>query len=61
MPNWITLTLADLNDYKVGELVEALRTEALASGQSDPMPRFLTAVTDEVRAAIAWSYSRPAR
>jgi hypothetical protein len=55
MPNWITPSLAWLTDHKVGELIDALRTEALASGQTDPMPRIVTEVTDELRAAIAFS------
>lgn len=55
MPNWITPSLAWLNDHKVGELIDALRTEALASGQTDPMARMITEVTDELRAAIAFS------
>jgi hypothetical protein len=55
MPNWFTLSLADLNDHKVGELIDALRTEALASGQSDPMPRIMVEITNELRGAIAFS------
>ena len=55
MPNWITPSLAWLNDHKVAELVTALREEALADGQTDPMPRIITEVTDELRTTIAFS------
>lgn len=55
MPNWITIAALDLNDHKVGELVEALRTEALAQGQGDPMPGIITQVVSEIRGAIGFS------
>lgn len=55
MPNWITIAALDLNDHKVGELVEALRTEALAQGQGDPMPGIITEVVNEIRGAIGFS------
>lgn len=50
--SWITITLADLNDARVAELVEALRTEALGAGQTDPMPRRIQTVIDEIRRCI---------
>lgn len=55
MPNWFTPTSADLNDHKVAQLVDALRQEALAAGQTDPMPRIITEITNAVRGAIAFS------
>jgi hypothetical protein len=45
MPAWITITLADLNDYLVGAQVTAINTAARASGQTD---RFTGAMTDAV-------------
>jgi hypothetical protein len=57
--SWISISLADLNDARVAELVTALRTEALAQGQTDPMPRFVQDVVDEVRRAIAFHSSNP--
>jgi hypothetical protein len=55
MPNWITIALADLDDHTVAELVDALRQEALRTSQTDPMPRIIDEVTNEVRGAIAFS------
>lgn len=55
MPNWFTPSSADLNDHKVALLVDALREEALAAGQTDPMPRIITEVTNAIRGAIAFS------
>lgn len=50
--SWITITLLDLNDARVAELVEALRKEELGQGQTDPMPRRITTVADEIRRCI---------
>lgn len=55
MPNWITIALADLDDHTVAELVDALRQEALRIGQTDPMPRIIAEVTNEIRGAIEFS------
>jgi hypothetical protein len=55
MPNWITITSDDLNDRTVAELFDALRQEALAAGQTDPMPRIIDDVTNQIRNAIAFS------
>lgn len=49
---WITITLADLNDARIAELVDALRKEELGAGQTDPMPRRITTVVDEIRRCI---------
>lgn len=55
MPNWIPITASDLNDARAAKLVEALRTKALAAGQTDPVPRAVETVVAEVRAAIGFS------
>lgn len=54
MPVWINITLLDLQDARAGKLVEALRTKALAEGQSDPMPRLITTTVTELRDCIAF-------
>lgn len=56
---WITLTLADLNDARVAELVAALRQEELGAGQTDPMPRRIQTVVDEIRRCIGFCPSTP--
>jgi hypothetical protein len=56
---WFTITLADLNDARVGELIEALRTEALAASQTDPMPRRIQTVVDEIRRCIGFNANTP--
>lgn len=53
MSSWITISLAELNDARVAELIAALRQEELGSGQTDPMPRRIQTVVDEVRRCIA--------
>ncbi len=55
MSNWIIITLADLNERKVAELIDALRQEALGAGQTDPMLGLIPDVTGQLRAAIAFS------
>ena len=59
MPAWITIVLADLNDARVAELIEAVRKEELGAGQTDPMPRRIQTVTDEIRRCIAFRASTP--
>jgi hypothetical protein len=59
MPAWITITTADLEDVRVAELVTALRQEALGVGQTDPAPRIIQTVVDEVRRCIAFCASTP--
>lgn len=51
--NWISVTVADLNDAKVEKLVTALRTKALGAGQDDPTPRLTQEVVDTIRRKIA--------
>ncbi len=59
MPAWLQITLADLNDARVAELIEALRQEELGAGQSDPMPRRIQTVVDEIRRCIGFCASTP--
>jgi len=49
---WITLQLADLNDYLVGAQASAVTTAALASGQSNTWTNIMTDVVNEIRSAI---------
>jgi hypothetical protein len=51
--NWLELTAEDLNDYKVGKLMDALRTKALASGQSDPFDLLAADAVAHLRRKIA--------
>lgn len=46
---WTALTPADLDDYLVARQVAALRTKALADGQTDPILDILADITAEVR------------
>lgn len=57
--SWITITVADLEDARVAELVNALREEALGDTQTDPMPRFIQTTIDEVRRCISMWASTP--
>lgn len=56
---WIQLTLADLNDARAAKLVDTARTKALAEGQTDPVPRLIQNVVDELRGCIAFSGRTP--
>lgn len=49
MPSWTTVTTSDLNDTKVAALVSALRTAALAQGQSDPSTNIIADVVTTIR------------
>lgn len=53
MSRWIPVTLGDLEDTKVAKLVTALRTKALAVGQTDPSPRVIQSVVTDIRRKIA--------
>lgn len=53
MAAWINIVVTDLNDYLVGAQVSALRTAALASGQSDPFENVMHDRTNYVRARIS--------
>ena len=54
MSAWITITIDDLNDARAAKLIDALRTKALADGQTDPMPRIVAMVAGELRDSIAF-------
>jgi phage gp36-like protein len=51
--SWTTITVADLKDAKVSALVEACRTAALGSGQTDPVPNIIANVVSRIRAEIS--------
>ena len=53
MSAWITLAATDLNDYLVAAQVTALRTAAMASGQTDPFLRIMPDRTAYVRNRIS--------
>jgi hypothetical protein len=52
MTNWITLTPNDLRPYLAADQVDALRTEALAAGQTDPVAAVIADVIERMRAEI---------
>ena len=56
MSNWTTISVADLNDTKVAAMVDALRSSALADGQSDPSARIIQEVVSRIRAEIKGCY-----
>jgi hypothetical protein len=50
---WPTISAADLNDYKVAAMIEALRTAALDSGQADPFDTVMHDRCNYVRARLS--------
>lgn len=52
---WITLSASDLNDAKAATLISAVANNALASGQSNPVPNLIAAIVNELRGAIGFS------
>ncbi len=54
MPTWVPITLQDLYRAKVAELVDALRQQALANGQEDPMPGSIADTVAELRSCIGF-------
>ena len=52
MPAWLTIELADLNDYLVGAQVTALNTAALATGQSDRFTNLMADMVNRMRVKI---------
>ena len=56
---WTSIVLLDLQDARVAELVDAFRQEALGAGQTDPLPRTVQLVVDEVRNCIGFCSSTP--
>ena len=53
MPNWIPITLANLYDAKIGALVDACDTAALAQGQKNRSAGIIQGVVDDIRGKIA--------
>ena len=51
---WISITLPNLEDARVAEFITALREEALGQSQTDPSPRIIQDIVDEVRRCIAY-------
>lgn len=52
MPNWISISPSDLNTAKLADLVESLRTIALAPGQADPALEVISDVVTRIRNEI---------
>jgi len=53
METWIQITQSDVADYLASPQLEALRTQALADGQTDPLPRVIADTTALIRARLA--------
>lgn len=53
--SWGPLTADEIKTRMSGPELTALQTQALASGQADPLPDIISQVTDEVRGYIAAS------
>lgn len=53
MPNWITITVATLNEAKVAALIDACSTAAKAEGQDNRAPGIIQGVVNEIRNAVA--------
>lgn len=49
---WITLQASDLNDYLVGPQATAVRTVALAAGQSDTWTTVMTDIVNRIRSEM---------
>jgi hypothetical protein len=52
MPAWITIQLADLNDYLAAAQVNALNTAALPAGQTGRFNRLMPDMVNRIRASI---------
>ena len=52
MSSWITIATSDLNDYLVAAQVSALRSAALAPGQTDPFGRVMPDIAERIRMKI---------
>ena len=53
MSKWISITLANLYDAKIGALVDACDTVALAAGQTSRSAGIIQGVVDDIRRKIA--------
>lgn len=51
--SWTTITEADLKDAKIAALVDAFKTAALGSGQTNPVPGVIANVVARIRAEIS--------
>ena len=51
--SWPTISASDLNDYKFGAQISALRTAALADGQADPFANVMQDRCTYIRARIS--------
>ncbi|MCF7788618.1 MAG: hypothetical protein K9N47_21020 [Prosthecobacter sp.] len=51
--SWISITSDDLNDTKLAPLMSALSTAALAEGQADPLPGYITTACNHIRRKVA--------
>ena len=49
---WLTISLADLNNYLVGAQVAVLNSSALAAGQSDRFTKIMTDMVNRIRVKI---------
>ena len=49
---WVTIEVADLNDYLVGAQVDAVNSAALAEGQGDRFTNVMTNAVNSVRTKI---------
>src|SRR5262245_14632235 len=52
---WITLSNSDTWDAKAYQLILAVSTTCLNSGQTDPVPNLISSVVEELRGAIGYS------
>lgn len=52
MSNWITVTIDNLKNSKVADLVDALRTSALGTGQTDRSTEIITNVILRIRQEV---------
>lgn len=55
MATWITIQTSDLYDYLCAPQLNALKSMALALGQTNPMDEIIGAVTARIRAEISGS------
>ena len=53
MPNWRSISLADLYAIKSAGIVDTARTVSLANGQADPSIEAISGAVSRVRAAIS--------
>ena len=53
MPNWISITVATLNEAKIAALIEACNTAAKADDQDDRAAGLIQGVVDHVRRKVA--------